>query len=60
MMSQSVQIEDLCLTPQLEQMTKAFSAAPSDQVRHVQLLDMAGMAPPIDPAKKTEDNVVPG
>lgn len=59
-MSQSVEITDLCLTPQLERMTKAFKAAPNDKLRHVQLLEMAGMAPPIDPALKTEENEVPG
>lgn len=59
-MSQSVDIADLCLTPQLERMTKAFKAAPNDKLRHVQLLEMAGMAPPIDPALKTEENEVPG
>lgn len=59
-MSQSISIEDLCLTPQLERMTKAFRAAPNDKLRHVQLLEMAGMAPPLDPSMKTKDNEVPG
>lgn len=59
-MSAQIDIRDLCLTPVLEQMTKAFSMAPTPRTRHEQLLAMGGSAAKMAPEYKTEENKVQG
>lgn len=53
-------IDSLGLTPQLEQMTKAFGTIPDEKLRYKQLLYMANQLKPMDPKLMIPENKVPG
>ncbi|GFH45946.1 hypothetical protein CTEN210_02420 [Chaetoceros tenuissimus] len=58
--SSSEDIESLGLTPQLEQITRAFSSIPDEKLRYKQMLYMANQLKPLDPSLAVPENKVPG
>jgi|AntRauTorckE5430_2_1112549.scaffolds.fasta_scaffold03799_4 hypothetical protein len=53
-------IDRLGLTPQLDQMTRAFGSIPDEKLRYKQLLYMANQLKPLDPKLMVPENKVPG
>ena len=53
-------IDRLGLTPQLDQMTRAFGSIPDEKLRYKQLLYMANQLKPLDPDLMVPENKVPG
>jgi sulfur transfer protein SufE/stress-induced morphogen len=56
----SEDIESLGLTPELEQITRAFSSIPDEKLRYKQMLYMANQLKPLDPSLAVPENKVPG
>ncbi|CAM9130318.1 unnamed protein product [Choristocarpus tenellus] len=60
LMSAAADIKDLCLTPELERLVKAFRSMPNDQMRYKQLLFMASQGEELESELKVQSNKVEG
>jgi len=59
-MSMSTEITELCLTPELERLVKAFRSMPDDKMRYKQLLFMASHGGKLSDEHKVIENKVQG